>query len=55
MPTMKGTDEGDRSSKGKDILPKDVESSRILGLGGAGFMDSSSFEEEDDNKTTEGG
>jgi hypothetical protein len=55
MPTMKGSNEGDRSSKGKEILPKEVEIPRILGLGGVGFMDSSSSEEEDDKKTTEGG
>jgi hypothetical protein len=56
MPTTKGTDEGGQSSKSKDILSKEeVESPRILGLGGAAFGGSSSSEEDDGKKSAKGG
>jgi hypothetical protein len=57
MTTTKGTNEGGQtsaSSKGKDILSKEeVDNSRIQGLGGAIFGDSSSSGEEDEKKAAE--
>jgi hypothetical protein len=56
MPTTKGTDDSRQYLKGKDVLSKEeVESPHIQGLGGDAFGDSSSFEEEDEKKTAEGG
>jgi hypothetical protein len=56
MPTTKGTDEGDESSKGMGILSEEeVESPCILGLGGAAFGGSSSSEEDGEKKISEGG
>lgn len=57
LTTTKGTDEGDHtlaSSKGKDILYEEVESSHIEGIVGVAFGDSSSSRE-DKKKTAEGG
>jgi hypothetical protein len=55
MPTMKGTDEGYHPSKIKEISSEEeVESPQNLGLGGAAFGGSTSFEE-DEKKTTKGG
>jgi hypothetical protein len=50
---MKGTDEGQHPSKIKEIsFEEEVESPRILGLGGAAFGGSTSSEE-DEKKTAE--
>jgi hypothetical protein len=52
---MKGTDEGDHPSKIKEIsFEEEVESPRILGLGGAAFGGSTSSKE-DEKKTAKGG
>ena len=52
MPTSKNSDEGGKSSKGKEILyEEEVESPHILGLGSAAFGSSSSSKKDGATKS----